>query len=426
MSVAASRPLAPVVAPTPMPAPTPADREPASHPFAEMLRQNRGIERPVVEAAKPSTADIATARAEPGPEPTAAGDDNVPTHDGTPKSDAGRARARAGATPARSAARPSGPAEHTDRGAERSVERGAQDDGRSPADASSVVAHPAPTMRPDAARPADPELRFGLAAHRSPPATGAERDADAGATATSTAAIESGADTGSAAARRTDAATRTDTGRAAARARDGGAATPAASFAQILADAKAADRPAAAATASAEAPLLSPSAIGAPEPQPSSTTDNALAASTATLPVPVDSPEFAAAFGVQVSVFVREGVQQAELHLNPAETGPVSIAITLEGSQAHVEFGADLAATRQAIENGLPALASALRDAGFTLAGGGVAQHSRSGGNGQGGDEAAGRGRHDRREIRGGEAIAAQAVQRANVRVAAGGIDLYA
>ena len=426
MSVAASRLPAPVVAPTPMPAPTPADREPASHPFAEMLRQNRGIGRPAVEAAKPSTADIATARAEPGPEPTAAGDDNVPTHDSTPKSDAGRARARAGATPARSAARPSGPAEHTDRGAERSVERGAQDDGRSPADASSVVAHPAPTMRPDAARPADPELRFGLAAHRSPPATGAERDADAGATATSTAAIESGADTGSAAARRTDAATRTDTGRAAARARDGGAATPAASFAQILADAKAADRPAVAATASAEAPLLSPSAIGAPEPQPSSTTDNALAASTATLPVAVDSPEFAAAFGVQVSVFVREGVQQAELHLNPAETGPVSIAITLEGSQAHVEFGADLAATRQAIENGLPALASALRDAGFTLAGGGVAQHSRSGGNGQGGDEAAGCGRHDRREIRGGEAIAAQAVQRANVRVAAGGIDLYA
>ena len=123
---------------------------------------------------------------------------------------------------------------------------------------------------------------------------------------------------------------------------------------------------------------------------------------------------------------MREGVQQAELYLNPAETGPVSIAITVEGSQARVEFGADLAATRQAIEDGLPALASALRDAGFTLAGGGVAQHSRSGGSGPGGDEAAGRGRDDRRAIRSGEALAAPAVQRASVRVAAGGIDLYA
>jgi hypothetical protein len=424
MSVAASRPPAPVVVPAPLPVPTPADREPAAHPFAEMLRQNRGLERPAVGAAKPRTADIAAAPAEPSPAPTAAGDENVPMNDSTPKSDAGRARARAGATPARSAARPTGAAEHADRGAERGVERGAQDDDRSPADASSVAANPALALRPDTTRPADPELRVGSAAHRSPLTAGAERDADAAATAS--AATESGADPGSATARRTDAATRADTGRAAGRTRDGDAASPAASFAQILADAKAADRPAAAATASADAPLPAPTAIGAHEPQPSSTTDNALAPPTATLPVPVDSPEFAAAFGVQVSVFVREGVQQAELYLNPAETGPVSIAITVEGSQARVEFGADLAATRQAIEDGLPALASALRDAGFTLAGGGVAQHSRSGGSGPGGDEAAGRGRDDRRAIRSGEALAAPAVQRASVRVAAGGIDLYA
>jgi flagellar hook-length control protein FliK len=194
---------------------------------------------------------------------------------------------------------------------------------------------------------------------------------------------------------------------------------------QILADAKAGERPAPAGSLT-QAPLSVSSAIAAHEPQAPVAPDNGLAPQATTLPAPVDSPEFAAAFGVQVSVFVREGVQHAELHLNPAETGPVSIAITLEGSQARVEFGADLAATRQAIENGLPALASALRDAGFTLAGGGVAQHSRSGGNGQGDDEAAGRGRPDRRAIRGGEAIVGQAVRRATHRVAVGGIDLYA
>jgi len=62
--------------------------------------------------------------------------------------------------------------------------------------------------------------------------------------------------------------------------------------------------------------------------------------------------------------------------------GPVSVQIVMDGAQARVDFGADLAATRQAIEAGLPELASALRDAGFTLAGGGVSQHAggRSGG----------------------------------------------
>jgi flagellar hook-length control protein FliK len=194
---------------------------------------------------------------------------------------------------------------------------------------------------------------------------------------------------------------------------------------QILADAKAGERPAPAGSLT-QAPLSVSSAIAAHEPQAPVAPDNGLAPQATTLPVPVDSPEFAAAFGVQVSVFVREGVQHAELHLNPAETGPVSIAITLEGSQARVEFGADLAATRQAIENGLPALASALRDAGFTLAGGGVAQHSRSGGNGQADDEATGHGRPDRRAVRGSESIVGQAVRRATHRVAVGGIDLYA
>ena len=79
---------------------------------------------------------------------------------------------------------------------------------------------------------------------------------------------------------------------------------------------------------------------------------------------------------MHVSLLARGGVQEAELHLNPADLGPVSIRIQLEGSEAQVQFGADLAQTRQAIEAGLPELASALRDAGFTLSGGGVSQHA--------------------------------------------------
>jgi flagellar hook-length control protein FliK len=48
------------------------------------------------------------------------------------------------------------------------------------------------------------------------------------------------------------------------------------------------------------------------------------------------------------------------------------VRITLDGTRAHVEFSADLAATRAAIESSLPELAASLRDSGLTLAGGGV------------------------------------------------------
>lgn len=110
------------------------------------------------------------------------------------------------------------------------------------------------------------------------------------------------------------------------------------------------------------------------------------AAVAVAIATPVGAPDFAQALGLRLSVLARDGVQTAELHLNPADMGPVSVQIVMDGSQARVDFGADMAATRQAIEAGLPELASALRDAGFTLAGGGVSQHAggRSGGNAPG------------------------------------------
>ncbi|MEO6420537.1 MAG: flagellar hook-length control protein FliK [Polyangiaceae bacterium] len=401
--------------------PTPADREPAAHPFAELLRQSRGVEH-LASAAQKLPTELGTTRSEPGSEPAAASDETTPTQDSSPKSDAGRARARAGATGARHPARPAVPRERPERGPERIAEWGAQEHDRSPANASNAAATPAMALRPDTPRATDNELRLGAAARRSPLSVGAGRETDSSAAGATTTAIEFGAEQGGAPRRAAaDGLGRADTGHA-ARSRDGEASTPAASFTQILADAQAADRSLSAAV-SAEPPPLPATAVAAPEAQAPASADISLAPQAATLPVPVDSPEFAAAFGVQVSVFVREGVQHAELHLNPVETGPVSIAITLEGTQAHVEFGADLAATREAIENGLPALASALRDAGFTLAGGGVAQHSRSGGGHPHEDAPGGSGR---RTARNRESIAAPTVQRATRRVAAGGIDLYA
>jgi len=145
---------------------------------------------------------------------------------------------------------------------------------------------------------------------------------------------------------------------------------------------------------------------------------------TASVPVPLDAPDFGHAFGVQVSVLAREGVHKAELHLNPAEMGPVSVQIALDGERARIDFGAQAAATRAAIEASLPELAAALRDAGLTLAGGGVSQGfgqrggaPRDGNAGERGDGPSGR-------VDAGAAAPARPAWRGRAR--AGGVDLYA
>jgi flagellar hook-length control protein FliK len=141
------------------------------------------------------------------------------------------------------------------------------------------------------------------------------------------------------------------------------------------------------------------------------------------LPVPLDSPDFAQAFGVQVSVLARDGVHEAELHLNPAEMGPVSVQIAMDGERARIDFGAQSAATRAAIEAGLPELAAALRDAGLTLSGGGVSQHTPGRGD-------ADEGRFADSPAPGRERTVAAAGTNSRPvwrgRVSPGGVDLYA
>jgi flagellar hook-length control protein FliK len=153
---------------------------------------------------------------------------------------------------------------------------------------------------------------------------------------------------------------------------------------------------------------------------PSAKAAEAAAPVVVNVPTPATAPEFPKELGVQISVLAKDGVQQAELHLNPADMGPISVQIALDGTQAQVNFGADSAATRQIIEGGLPELAAALRDAGFTLSGGGV--HQQAQGRREGGDSSGNGG-----SGRGGASgdIDTQP-QRINARVAAGGVDLYA
>ena len=193
-----------------------------------------------------------------------------------------------------------------------------------------------------------------------------------------------------------------------------------ATFASALRDVLRAAEPSLAhAPRAAESAALPIAATGTAH-SPIESRDAAAPPAALALATPIDSPDFAAALGIQVSVLARDGVLHAELHLHPVETGPVSIRIEVDGTNARIDFGADLPATRHAIEQGLPELASALRDAGLTLAGGGVSQHagSRPRGDDDGGGAAP-------TQVT-TPAIGAAPARSAQRRIAAGGVDVYA
>jgi flagellar hook-length control protein FliK len=169
-------------------------------------------------------------------------------------------------------------------------------------------------------------------------------------------------------------------------------------------------------------PIELPQALAAAAPAARPDSASASAPVAVAMPTPATAPEFRQALGVQVSVLARDGVQHAELHLNPAEMGPISVQIALAGTQAQVDFGAESAATRQIIESGLPELASALREAGFTLTGGGVSQHPR--GRSHDGTDGHAANAGSRRGVD-GEA-AEPALHRLATRLPLGAVDLYA
>jgi flagellar hook-length control protein FliK len=119
----------------------------------------------------------------------------------------------------------------------------------------------------------------------------------------------------------------------------------------------------------------------------SATVDGTAAATTsAGIASPPQSAAFAPEVATRVSLMAVDGVQHAELQLNPADMGPVAVQIVVDGSQAQVSFHAAHAETRQALEQSLPDLAAALQGQGLTLSGGGVFQQAQQQARGNGDD----------------------------------------
>jgi flagellar hook-length control protein FliK len=76
---------------------------------------------------------------------------------------------------------------------------------------------------------------------------------------------------------------------------------------------------------------------------------------------------FGDALGERLSWMVRDGLQQAEITLNPQELGPIRIALTMAGDAAELSIQAEHALTRQSIEEALPRLKALLADQGLQL-----------------------------------------------------------
>ncbi|PPE68473.1 flagellar hook-length control protein FliK [Caldimonas thermodepolymerans] len=156
---------------------------------------------------------------------------------------------------------------------------------------------------------------------------------------------------------------------------EAGAADTEAAFETLMAaTAEATQRASGAPARTAEPPPALAAVPGTAPVGATSATGAAQALASRHVDTPADAPEFPQALASQVSYLVRDGVQQARLTLNPAEMGPISVQIAVQGQQAQVDFAAASAATRAAIEQSLSHLAAALHEAGLTLSGGGVSQ----------------------------------------------------
>jgi flagellar hook-length control protein FliK len=88
---------------------------------------------------------------------------------------------------------------------------------------------------------------------------------------------------------------------------------------------------------------------------------------SATLPVPLHSAEFPNALASQLGSWLTNGTQRAELKLNPAEMGPISVQLSLNAGEARISFAAASEQTRTALQDSLPQLSQLLERAGMTL-----------------------------------------------------------
>jgi len=96
---------------------------------------------------------------------------------------------------------------------------------------------------------------------------------------------------------------------------------------------------------------------------------NALSPAVLSLPVQpgMQNPAWTQVMSSRVVWMAKEGVQQAQLRMNPANLGPVEVKLHIQNDQASVTFLAQHSATRDALEQALPRLRESFAENGMEL-----------------------------------------------------------
>ena len=85
------------------------------------------------------------------------------------------------------------------------------------------------------------------------------------------------------------------------------------------------------------------------------------------IPSPLGHPGWSDVFADRVTFVVKQGLQEAEIRLNPPQLGPVDVRIVMSNDQANLMFSSPHGAVREAIELSVGRLRDMLADSGFNL-----------------------------------------------------------
>ncbi|MCL2075601.1 MAG: flagellar hook-length control protein FliK [Betaproteobacteria bacterium] len=95
--------------------------------------------------------------------------------------------------------------------------------------------------------------------------------------------------------------------------------------------------------------------------------NNNIPRATASIPAPVASSAWGERLGEQIIWMTRNGHQQVDFRLHPANLGQLSISLNLQGDKASIQFTVATMEVRQAIEEAMPRLREMMAVAGVSL-----------------------------------------------------------
>jgi flagellar hook-length control protein FliK len=92
--------------------------------------------------------------------------------------------------------------------------------------------------------------------------------------------------------------------------------------------------------------------------------------------MPIHDEKWGQVFASRVAWQIAENIQEAQIHVNPLELGPVEVRVRVSEDQATVHFHTQHGQARETIEKAIPELREVLSQSGLHLADANVSQGS--------------------------------------------------